>query len=104
MRYDTMKFGRDVGTFWRNVCSPCSHALKLEINIVTTVETSNFSAVFHSYSAIILFWNAAACSVMNGYSFFGRIFFFHHQVIRVSLFCFRARYILQYSERNYSSL
>lgn len=26
MRYDTMKFGRDVGTFWRNVCSPCSHA------------------------------------------------------------------------------
>jgi len=94
---DTMQFGRDIGTFWRYVCSTCSSALKSEITIVTMVETSNFRAVFHYCKAITLFWNAAACS-------FGRMYFFHNQVIRVSPFCFTARYLLHYSERNYSSL
>ena len=76
MIYDTMQFGRDVGTFWRNVCSPCSRNLKSEITIVTTVETSNFRAVFHYCNAITQFWNAAACSVTNKYSRFGRMHFF----------------------------
>jgi len=102
--YDTMQFGKDVGTFWRNVCYSYSRALKSEIIIVTTVEMSNFCAVFHYCNAITLFWKAAACSVMNRYSLFGRMYFSHHQVIRVSPFGFRARYMLHYLQRNYSSL
>jgi hypothetical protein len=99
--WDTVQFCRDIGTFWRNVhvFSPCSRAPKSEINIVTTVETSNFRAVFHYCNAFALLWNAAAYSAMNKYSLFGRMYFVHHQVVRVSPFGFRARYMLHYSEK-----
>lgn len=55
--------------------------------------------MLHS-NVIPVVWNVSSCSFVERYPHFGRACFFHRQDRRVSLFCFKARYMLHCLERN----